>query len=110
MSSYTIDRVKWTKMSIFDQMGNISSEVGRSFNAKRKHQELECSQAISRAIDLFDATIEVLLAIKSPKLREVLRAKESYLNAIYSKELQTKNIDSLEKYFTQYSLAARLGH
>jgi hypothetical protein len=95
-------------MSIFDQMGNISSEVGRSFNAKRRNDNADCLRAVGRAIDLFDATTSVLIANKSSKVKEVLRAKETYLTAIFDTTGQEENDQSLEKYFMQYALAARL--
>jgi len=105
---YSVDRERWSKMNIFDQMGNIYSEVGRSFNAKRHNNEVDCLLAVGRAIDLFDATTSVLIANKSPKVKEVLRAKETYLTAIFNETGQAGNDQSLEQYFLQYAIAARL--
>jgi hypothetical protein len=105
---YEIDRERWSKMNIFDQMGNISSEVGRSFSAKRHNNEADCLQAVERAIDLFDATTSVLIESKSPKVKEVLRAKESYLTAIFDKTGLVVDDQSLERYFMQFAIAARL--
>ncbi len=105
---YAVDQERWSKMTIFDQMGNIYSEVGRSFNARRHHNDADCRQAIGRATDLFDATISVLIASKSPRSKEVLRAKEAYLTAIYDQTGQAEDDLGLERYFMQYALAARL--
>ena len=104
---YSVDIDRWSRMSIFDQMGNIYSEVGRSFNAKRRGDEAGCLKAVERAIDLFDSTVSVLVTKKSPKSKEVLRAKEVYLDAIYKKNDSVDNQD-LERYFMQYAVAARL--
>ena len=60
--NYSINRERWAKMTIFEQMGNIASEVGRSFNAKRRNDKESCLLAVSRAVDLFDATISSLIA------------------------------------------------
>jgi len=95
-------------MTIFEQMGNISSEVGRSFNAKHRNNNADLQQAIERAIDLFDATIYPLIDIKSPRAKEIMRAKESYLSAIFDKSSKLSNEQSLERYFMQYSVANRL--
>jgi hypothetical protein len=95
-------------MNIFDQMGNISSEVGRSFSAKRRNDNDDCLQAVRRAIDLFDATISTLITKKSPKSKEVLRAKEVYLTAILSNTDEVGQDPGLERYFMQYAVAARL--
>jgi len=106
--TYMVDRDRWAKMSIFDQMGNISSEVGRSFIARRHDNDVDCMLAVERAIELFDATIMALIANKSPKSREVLRAKESYLNSIFGDTYQPENDASLERYFMQFAVASRL--
>ena len=105
---YMVDRDRWAKMTIFDQMGNISSEVGRSFNAKRRHNDVDCKMAVNRAIDLFDATVSALIANKSPKSREVLRAKETYLDAIFDESTSPADESSLERYFMQFAVASRL--
>jgi len=34
--NYQIDRARWAGMTIFEQMGNIGSEVGRTLKAKKK--------------------------------------------------------------------------
>jgi hypothetical protein len=94
-------------MTIFDQMGNIYSEVGRSFNAKRRQDNANYVQAVTRAIDLFDATIDVLIARHSPQSKEVLRAKEEFLNACAG-NAKPEEIQSLDRYFMQFAIAARL--
>jgi hypothetical protein len=108
MNSYTVDRVRWSKMNIFEQMGNIYSEVGRSFNAQRKEDHETKDSAMLRAIDLFDATVDDLVKKKSIKSKEVLRAKEEYLKYIYSSDFDDRNASSLEKYFLEFAIAARL--
>ncbi len=106
--SYAVDQERWSKMNIFNQMGNISSEVGRSFSAKRRDDNEGCLQAVRRAIDLFDATISTLIANKSPKSKEVLRAKEVYLTAILSDAGKSGQDQNLERYFMQFAVASRL--
>lgn len=104
--SYTIDRERWSKLSIFDQMGNIYSEVGRSFKARQNHDQAGYEQALVRAIDLFDATVAVLVKIHSPKTKEVLRAKEEFLDACDT--MDSQEVKSLDRYFMQFAVAARL--
>lgn len=105
---YTIDRSRWAEMTLFEQMGNIGSEVGRSFNAKRRNNDAEKLRAIERAIDLFDATLEVLIACRSPRAKEILRAKEVYLLAVLDENGSIESERSLERYFMQFAIAARL--
>ena len=103
---YAVDRKRWSEMSIFDQMGNIYSEVGRTFKAKQSHDQEKYEQALARAIDLFDATSAALASQRSPKLKEVLRAKEEFLDACESHD--TTDERELDRYFMQFAIAARL--
>jgi hypothetical protein len=95
-------------MNIFEQMGNIYSEIGRSFNAKRSGKLEDETLAATRAIDLFDATVETLIEKRSVKAKEVLRAKDQFLNNLYSKKFDEKDASGLEKYFLEFATAARL--
>ena len=104
MSSHVFDRSKWQAMSIFEQMGNIGSEVGRALSAKRRGDMAAMQGAFYRGLDLLDATAEGLAGIKSPKLREVLRARDQFAEVIEG------NIPDcgLEMYFMNFAIAARL--
>jgi len=103
---YAVDRKRWSEMNIFDQMGNIYSEVGRTFRAKQSHDQERYDQALTRAIDLFDATSAALVEQRSPKLKEVLRAKEEFLGACGSQNITDEQ--ELDRYFMQFAVAARL--
>ena len=39
MASYQIDRGRWARLNILQQMGNIGSEVGRAIHARRHGDE-----------------------------------------------------------------------
>ncbi len=108
MISYQVDRAKWAKMSIFDQMGNISSEVGRAINAKKQNNKEDMANATIRALDLFDATIDELIKAKSVKSKEVLRSKEQFLSIINTQNASSQELNSLDRYFTQFAIASRL--
>jgi len=97
---YTIDRKRWSQLPVLEQLGNIGSEVGRTLNMKRRNENFE--QALIRALDLFDATVEGLVAKKSYRAKEILRAKEQFLMAVYDHEDPT-----IENYFMQFAIAAR---
>jgi hypothetical protein len=105
INTYAVDQDKWSKLDIFNQMGNIYSEIGRSFKSTSDEDR---DMAVARAIDLFDATALSLSKTKSPKLKEVLRAKEEFLNIMSNKALPQAGMQSLDKYFMQFAVAARL--
>ena len=104
MSSHAFDIDKWQTMSIFAQMGNIGSEVGRAFNALQRGDDLAMTGAFYRGLDLLDATMAELARDKSPRLREVARAREQFAAAIDS-----GNADrGLEAYFMHFAIAERM--
>lgn len=108
--SYSIDRDKWSKLDIFNQMGNIYSEVGRSINARKSGNDRDFEAALGRAIDLFDATTETLVKQRSPKAKEVLRSKEQFLNLVTQKSIDPAEASRLDQYFLQFAVAARIRH
>lgn len=102
---YAVDRARWAELGIFDQMGNIYSEVGRSFRA---NNEVNREQAVARATDLFNATIYTLRKSESPRAKEVRRAKQQYLKLVSDKHASKESVRSLDRYFLQFAIAARL--
>jgi hypothetical protein len=107
MKSYSVDRAKWSKMTFFEQMGNIYSEVGRSFDARQQGLDEKKELAVYRAIDLFDATIEDLKNKKSGRVKEVLIAKGHFLSNINDKTPDENDTASLDRYFLEFAIAAR---
>jgi hypothetical protein len=105
MSSYRIDRDRWARMTIQEQMGNIGSEVDRSISAWQAHDTKRFNGALNRALDLFDATTENMVAHKSPRTKEVLRAKDQYLALFFDDKIA--DAPCVQDYFMQYALAAR---
>jgi hypothetical protein len=104
MAKHTFDRTNWAKMDVFNQMGNIGSEVGRALSAKRQGNSERCQAAFYRGLDLIDETARLWAAKKRPGLKELLYARELFVESV-----TTNNIDpTLETYFTQFAVAARL--
>lgn len=103
---HKIDAERWQSMSIFWQMGNIGSEVGRSAKYFSDNRMDDFRSALARAIDLFDITVAGLIARKQACVHEVLIAKDQYLSQFFG---DTPKIDpSIEAYFTQFAIADRL--
>jgi hypothetical protein len=103
MSSHSFDRDAWSKMTMFEQMGNIGSEVGRALSAKRRGKEDWMRGAFYRGLDLIDVTAAQWAREKSPRLKELLYARE-----LFARSITTDQVDeTLEAYFMQFALAAR---
>lgn len=103
MSNHVFDRQRWAAMTMYEQMGNIGSEVGRALAAKRRGDEKSMRGALYRGIDLFGVTAELWAQKKSPRTRELLRAKEQFVEAIITDKID----DQLEDYFMRFAIAAR---
>ena len=106
MANYEIDRERWAQLPIFEQMGNIGAEVGRAVNATRAGKDKRAQGAIDRAVDLLDATVEVLVAQKSPRVKEVLRAREEFLRLFFDDTFE-EDADNIVRYFNLFAIAAR---
>lgn len=106
MSEYRFDRDAWAQLDIYNQMGNIGSEVGRAINWCRREKPDRMNKAIDRALVLFDATIEVLARQRSPRLKEVLRAREEFLRLFFDDRFD-EDADAIERYFMFFAVTAR---
>ena len=103
----SIDYDRWATLTIFEQMGNIGSEVGRAIAAERRGDKKSRNGAIGRALDLFSASAKFLAAKKSPRLREILRARDQFLGLFFANNFS--DADKIENYFMQFAIAARSG-
>jgi hypothetical protein len=104
MNNHTFDTKKWAEMDMFNQMGNIGSEVGRALAAKRQGKIERCQAAFYRGLDLIDETARIWTAQKKPGLKELLYARELFAESITTDKLDP----TLETYFMQFAVAARL--
>ncbi len=105
MSSHVLDKEKWARLPVFEQMGNISSEVGRTMNALRRGDEASAQGAFHRGLDLIDATAEAWPAKQHGRKKELLRSRELFATAVETGKPDT----DLENYYMQYAIAARMG-
>ncbi|MFZ1323750.1 MAG: hypothetical protein WAQ57_01150 [Candidatus Saccharimonadales bacterium] len=103
MSSHVFDREAWANQSVFWQMGNIGSEVGRALAAKRQGKEERMQSAFYRGMDLMNATVEAWTA-KGKSPYELLIAREQFAKSILTDDEDEK----LEQYFMDFAIAERL--
>ncbi len=103
MTNHEFDTTAWAEMDVFNQMGNIGSEVGRALNAKRQGNLNRSQSAFYRGLDLIDETAQLWADENRPGLRELLYARE-----LFAESVTTDKIDpTLEVYFMQFAIAAR---
>lgn len=104
MSEHFFDKKKWAEMTVFEQMGNIGSEVGRALKAKHQGKHDRMQAALSRGLDLIDYTSLLWARRKLPGLKELLYARELFVRSIITDEEDP----GLEKYFMHFAMTARI--
>ncbi|HEY5442372.1 MAG TPA: hypothetical protein VIJ68_02450 [Candidatus Saccharimonadales bacterium] len=106
MTDHVFDTTAWAEMDVFNQMGNIGSEVGRALHAKRQGKFNRSQAAFYRGLDLIDETAQIWAAENKVGLRELLYARE-----LFAESMTTDKVDpTLEAYFMQFAVAARLNN
>ena len=95
---------EWLKLSLYEQLGNVGSEVGRA--RKWQHKDSKTFEGcFSRALELLSLTIS------DPRwryrLKELCRAKEVLCDAYYGGHLYQSDFAALEKYFQHFAVAAQ---
>lgn len=95
---------QWKTYPLAFQMGNIGSEVSRSLRNRNKPARFQ--GCFSRALELFDFTIESLAEQKrSGALREVCRAREEFCDYFNGNTLNT-DPKKMQRYYDQFALLA----
>ncbi len=94
---------KWHTLSLAEQMGNIGSEVGRA--ARASGDVVRFEGAVTRAFELIDLTIND--ARWNKRLKELVRVREVFGDAISGTQLYNTTVEDLDRYFYHFAFAAR---
>lgn len=97
---------QWHTLTLFEQMGNIGSEVSRLISSKKRNDQKSADLALMRALELIDLTASDPKRRK--QLKEILRLRELLCDAIYGKSQYKTSLEDLNIYFMQFAVAARL--
>lgn len=98
---------RWWELSIFEQLGNIGSEVSRAVRW-RSRNPATMESAVFRALELFDLTLADPRHRSSPhRLREIARAREVVADFFLGGNQYGGTASSLQKYFDAFAIAAR---
>jgi hypothetical protein len=96
---------RWQKLSFFEQMANIGSEVNRAIGWREKN--LEYSRlAAKRALELLDLTIDDPRNKK--RRRELLRLREVLADYFYSSNSFGSSDALWRSFFAPFNWAARI--
>lgn len=94
----------WFNLSIALQLGNVSSEIGRTFIAKRAEQWHESKLACERALELLDLTIAD--PKNKARRKEILYARCHFADHILGINEIKSTDNAWENYFHQFAFAA----
>jgi hypothetical protein len=95
----------WFKMTFFEQMTNVGSEVERTILWKEKNNSEYSKMAFERALELLDLTISDQRNIK--RLKELLRVRETLADHFaFDNEYQSSD-KSWRNYFYPFNWAVR---
>lgn len=95
---------RWSRLSFFEQMANIGSEVERALNWQAKENSDYAQKAFARAIELIDLTLD---NDKSPaRLKEVARLREAIVDYFSAENLFASSESSWRNYFLPFIYAA----
>lgn len=97
---------RWFQFSLLEQMANIGSEVGRAAQWEKKDYG-KFTNAVERALELFDMTLEDPRWRAQRRLREIGRTRELFCDALTGGKEYGSSLGDLDKYFLPYALAVR---
>ncbi|MEK7166972.1 MAG: hypothetical protein AAB732_00970 [Patescibacteria group bacterium] len=96
----------WNKLTFFEQMANIGSEVERTIKWREKNTQYS-QQAFERALELLSFTIDD--PKNKTKLKEILRCRELWCDYIVGDNQYNQNDALWQNYFFAFNWAARAG-
>ena len=97
---------RWKKLSFFEQMANIGSEVERTIGWKKKGNNTYSNLAFERALELLDFTIDT--CNQRSKLKELTRLRECLVDYFLYDNIYNSTEQSWHTYFYAFAYAAQL--
>ena len=99
---------RWFRFNALEQMGNIGSEVYRSFLWREKKNAEASKQAMEKALELFDLTLSDPRWQKvNGRLKEIRQARELVCDLFFGQNQYNETSEKLMKYFDEFAFAAR---
>jgi len=97
---------RWQKLSFFEQMANVGSEVERALLWKEKNNAEYSNLAFERVLELLDLTTDDSKNRK--KLYELLRLREVLVDYFCFQNIFSSSGKLWRSYFMPFNFAARI--
>lgn len=97
---------RWAAFSMVEQLGNVSSEVGRAVRAHNAGNDERMWSALARALELIDLTTSD--PRHAGRLKELRRAREVLCDCLVGDNAYSTSPADIDRYFTAFAMAARI--
>ncbi|WP_447972921.1 hypothetical protein [Nitrospira sp. Kam-Ns4a] len=95
---------RWQTLSLVEQLANVGSEVARMRRWQGRDAQL-CERAFVRAVELLDLTIGD--PRWAGRRKELTRVRELLCDAMLGGTEYGSDLESLDRYFLPFAVAAR---
>ena|SRR3989339_405001 len=102
-----LTKERWFRLSFFEQMANLGSEVSRAIKWRSKDPE-RSRHAFESALELLDLTIEDTKNNKKSTLKELCRLREILVDYFCFDNIYGSNDEKWNSYFYGFNYAASL--
>ena len=99
---------RWFKMSLFEQLGNVGSDVERAISWRNQGNMEYSNNALYRALELLDFTVADKKHRGTGRLKEILRIRECLADYFLGDNLYGFTDESWQEYFFNYACAAAI--
>lgn len=100
-----MDPLKWHRLSIVEQLGNIGAEIGRTISWQQQPLFGNPVNSFYRGLSYLDLSISDTKNA-GPRRLELCRLREALVDWHYGGHLYHTTDDSWNKYFYPYGIAA----
>lgn len=102
---------RWRKLSLCEQLANVGSEISRALNWRNKGNQDYSREAVYRALELLDFTLDSIAATESEyrfcRLKEIARVREVVVDYFFGSNEYGSSEILWRKYFDYFAYAAR---
>lgn len=95
----------WQKMTIYEQMGNIMSEIGRAINWEKKNDLEAKNNSLTRSLELIDLTLNNKKNKNS--LKEISRLRELVADNYSGNKIYNTTLSDLYNCLLPFAIIAR---
>lgn len=97
---------RWNTFSLFDQLGNVGTDVERAISWKKRGKLDDSEKALERGLELLQFTI--LDPKNKNRRKELFRVKEALLDYFYGDNEYGSSDALWQQYFYHYAYASAI--